>query len=70
MIQKFKLLGAVAGITFAGAMAASAATFSVDGGTDPAFPPAVRRSGDYYASHCRRPFRPNVQCFLRRRALA
>lgn len=29
MIQKFKLLGAVAGITFAGALAASAATFSI-----------------------------------------
>lgn len=47
MIQKFKLLGAVAGITFAGALAASAATFSIDGGDTVAFPPAGTGSGDY-----------------------
>jgi hypothetical protein len=38
MIQKFKLLGAVAGITFAGAVAASAATFSIIGGVDQPLP--------------------------------
>jgi hypothetical protein len=47
MIQKFKLLGAVAGITFAGALAASAATFSIDGGATTAFPPPGTGSGDY-----------------------
>jgi hypothetical protein len=38
MIQKFKLLGAVAGITFAGALAASAATFSIIGGVNQGLP--------------------------------
>jgi hypothetical protein len=47
MIQKFKLLGAVAGITFAGALAASAATFSIDGGVNETFPTAGTGSGDY-----------------------
>jgi hypothetical protein len=47
MIQKFKLLGAVAGITFAGALAAQAATFSIDGGVNTTFPTAGTGPGDY-----------------------
>ncbi len=47
MIQKFKLLGAVAGITFAGAMAASAATFFTVGGVNQSFPTAGTGPGDY-----------------------
>lgn len=47
MIQKFKLIGAFAGITFAGALAASAATFSVVGTVATPFPTAGSGSGDY-----------------------